>query len=87
LFREGIRLFILHNPTQGVDAGAKEEIYGLLRSIVDGDAGVLLISDDLLEVIGLCNRVLVMNEGAVVTEVASPPDGKPGEVDLVAHMV
>lgn len=87
LYRGEMRVLILHNPTQGVDAGAKGDIYELLRSIVDAGVGILLVSDDLPEVIGLSNRVLVMKDGQVATEVHTPPGHKPREVELVAHMV
>lgn len=81
------KILILDNPTNGVDAGAKEEIYGVLREIAAGGVGILLVSDDLLEVIGLSNRILVMRGGAIVREVAAPANRKPSEVELVADMV
>lgn len=49
--------------------------------------GILLVSDDLLELIGISNRILVMRGGTLVREVPAPPNGKPGEVELVADMV
>jgi ribose transport system ATP-binding protein len=81
------KVLVLDNPTNGVDAGAKEDIYAVLRQIAATGVGILLVSDDLLEVIGLSNRILIMRGGAVVREVAASPDNKPGEVDLVADMV
>jgi ribose transport system ATP-binding protein len=80
-------VLILDNPTNGVDAGAKEDIYGVLRQIAAEGVGILLVSDDLLEVIGLSNRILVMRGGAIVREVPAPPANKPSEVELVADMV
>jgi ABC-type nitrate/sulfonate/bicarbonate transport system ATPase subunit len=47
------------------DAGAKEEIYGVLRSIAAQGVGVLLVSDDLAEIIDLSNRILVMRGGTI----------------------
>jgi ribose transport system ATP-binding protein len=87
LFGGRRKALILHNPTHGVDAGVKGDLYELLRSIVAEGTAVLLVSDDLLEVIGLSNRVLVMNHGSIVAELDSPSGNKPDEVDLVAHMV
>jgi ribose transport system ATP-binding protein len=81
------KILVLDNPTNGVDAGAKEEIYNVLRSIAGDGVGILLVSDDLPEVIGLSNRVLVMRGGTMVREIAAPKDAKPKEVDIVAHMV
>jgi ribose transport system ATP-binding protein len=86
LLRE-TKVLILDNPTSGVDAGAKEEIYAVRRDIAAQGVGILLVSDDLLELIGLSNRILVMRGGAIVAEMPSPRDAKPGEVDVVAHMV
>jgi ribose transport system ATP-binding protein len=86
LLREA-KVLILDNPTHGVDAGAKEEIYEVLRSIAADGVGILLVSDDLLELIGLSNRILIMREGAIVQEVPAPPERKPREVDLVESMV
>ena len=83
----GVDLLILDNPTRGVDAGAKEQVYELLREIASTGVGILLISDDLLEVIGLSNRVIVMRDGAVSDLVSAPVDAKPSESSLVSRMV
>jgi len=83
----GSRVLILDNPTNGVDVGAKAEIYGVVRELCAQGIAVLLISDDLLELIGLSHRILVMKDGRVVDEVPAPPDGKPSEQQLVAEMV
>jgi rhamnose transport system ATP-binding protein len=60
------KLLIADEPTRGVDVGAKMEIYGLLDSLAREGLGVLLISSELEEVIGLSHRVLVMREGRIV---------------------
>ena len=83
----GVKVLILDNPTRGIDAGAKEEIYELLRELTEQGVGILLVSDDLLELIGLSNRVIVMRDGRAVAEVETPPGGKPQEADLVGAMV
>jgi ribose transport system ATP-binding protein len=80
-------VLVLDNPTRGVDAGAKEEIYRLIRDLTDRGVGILLITDELLELIGMSNRVLIMQRGRVVTEIAAPADGKPTERELVAWML
>lgn len=83
----GVDLLILDNPTRGVDAGAKEEIYEIVRDLTADGVAVLLISDDLLEVIGLAHRIVVMKDGELVREVAAPVTAKPAEADLVSAMV
>jgi ribose transport system ATP-binding protein len=82
-----LRVLVLDNPTRGVDAGAKEEIYQQIRKLTAHDVGVILITDELAELIGLANRILVMQRGAVVAEIPAPPDGKPTEHDLIPHML
>jgi ribose transport system ATP-binding protein len=81
------KVLVLDNPTNGVDAGAKEEIYGVLRSIAAQGVGVLLVSDDLPEIIGLSNRILVMRGGAIAREIDAPSGAKPREADVVSYMV
>jgi ABC-type sugar transport system ATPase subunit len=56
---------VLDEPTRGVDVGAKYEIYRLIDELVDGGAGVLLISSELPEVIAMSDRIIVMSNGQV----------------------
>jgi ABC-type sugar transport system ATPase subunit len=56
---------VLDEPTRGVDVGAKFEIYRLIDQLVDGGAGVILISSELPEVIAMSDRILVMSEGRI----------------------
>ena len=86
-FQRDLRILILDNPTRGVDAGAKEEIYEHIRSLTAQGVGVILITDELTELIGLANRILVMQRGTVVAEIPAPPDDKPTEHDLIPHML
>jgi ribose transport system ATP-binding protein len=83
----GVDLLILDNPTRGVDAGAKEEIYDFVRDYADAGVGILLISDDLPEVIGLANRIVILKGGSIAADMPAPPDEKPTEQELVATMV
>ncbi|KQT65693.1 MULTISPECIES: sugar ABC transporter ATP-binding protein [unclassified Aureimonas] len=80
-------VLVLDNPTRGVDAGAKEEIYRLIRDLADRGVAVLLITDELLELIGLSNRILILQRGHIVAEIPSPSTAKPGERELVAWML
>ncbi|BCF95043.1 sugar ABC transporter ATP-binding protein [Paraburkholderia largidicola] len=61
-------IFILDEPTTGVDVGSKAEIHATIAAIVSAGVGVILISADLLDIERLCNRVLVMFRGSVVGE-------------------
>ncbi|MGN8119135.1 sugar ABC transporter ATP-binding protein [Labrys sp. 22185] len=80
-------ILVLDNPTRGVDAGAKEEIYRLIRDLTAAGVGILLITDELLELIGLSNRLLIMQRGRIVTEIDAPIDAKPSEREVVAWML
>jgi rhamnose transport system ATP-binding protein len=62
------QVLILDEPTRGIDVGAKREIYRLMREIADRGAAVLMISSELPEVIGVCDRILVMHEGRLAGE-------------------
>ena len=62
------RVLILDEPTRGVDVGAKFEIYQLIRDLASAGTGILLISSELEELIGLCDRILVMRRGRFVEE-------------------
>ena len=62
-------IFIFDEPTRGIDVGAKSEIYELMDKLVGEGKAILMVSSDLLEVLGICDRVYVMHEGALVGEV------------------
>jgi ribose transport system ATP-binding protein len=61
-------LFILDEPTRGVDVGAKQEIYRLLAQLADSGIAFLIISSELEELLGICNRIHVMRRGELVAE-------------------
>ena len=62
------RVLILDEPTRGIDVGAKAEIHRLMRQLADQGVGVLMISSELPEVLGVSDRVLVMREGRLTGE-------------------
>lgn len=62
------RIILLNDPTRGIDVGTKQEIYQLLRRLADEGAAILFYSTDYDELIGCCDRVLVMLEGAIKCE-------------------
>lgn len=59
------RIILLNDPTRGIDVGTKQEIYQLLRQLADSGAAIIFYSTDYDELIGCCNRVLVLYDGAV----------------------
>lgn len=59
------QVMIVDEPTRGVDVGAKAEIHALLRQIADHGAGIIMISSDLPEILGMSDRIIVMHEGRV----------------------
>jgi len=61
-------LYLLHDPTRGIDVGTKQEIYQLMRSLADQGAGILFFSTELSELVGMCDRVLVLYEGQIFRE-------------------
>jgi ABC-type sugar transport system ATPase subunit len=62
------KIFILDEPTRGIDIGAKVEIYKLLDRLAGEGVAIIMISSELPEVIGMSDRILVMREGAIVAE-------------------
>jgi ABC-type sugar transport system ATPase subunit len=64
------KVLILDEPTRGVDVGAKVEIYRIIRELADRGIGVVMISSELPEIIGMSDRVLVMREGMLSGELA-----------------
>lgn len=75
------KLLLLDEPTRGVDIGAKAEIYRLLGELAAQGMGVLLASSELPELIGVCDRVVVLRDGR---DVASFSTADSGEGDLLA---
>ena len=64
------RIILLNDPTRGIDVGTKQEMYQLLRRLADAGAAIVFYSTDYDELIGCCDRVLVLYEGAVKCELA-----------------
>jgi len=62
------RILLLNDPTRGIDVGTKQEMYQLLRQLADAGAAILFYSTDYDELVGCCDRVLVMYDGAIRRE-------------------
>jgi ribose transport system ATP-binding protein len=74
--RRSPRLLLLDEPTQGVDIGARLEIWDIVRVAVDGGMGAVVVSSDLEELSRVCDRVLIMRQGCVVGEVKGDAMGQ-----------
>ncbi len=66
------RIFIFDEPAVGVDIGAKREIYSLIAGLAGHGAGVIVISSEVEEIVGLCQRVIVLREGRLAGELRGP---------------
>ena len=64
-------VLILDEPTRGIDVGAKYEIYGIINRLVAMGKSVIMISSELPEILGMCDRIYVMNEGKMVAEMTA----------------
>ncbi|CAM3149149.1 sugar ABC transporter ATP-binding protein [Prescottella defluvii] len=74
------RVLLLDEPTRGIDIGAKQDIYKLIDAAAHQGMAVLLVSSELPELIGLCDRILIMREGHLVAEFS----GDVSEVELMS---
>ncbi len=66
---EKIDVFLMDEPTRGIDVGARSEIYRLLYQLAESGKTVIVVSSDLAEIIGIADRIMVMREGCIVGEV------------------
>lgn len=64
-------ILFLDEPTRGIDVGAKYEIYSIINDLAEEGKSIVMISSELPEIIGMCDRIYVMNEGRIVGELAN----------------
>ena len=76
------RIYLLDEPTRGVDVGSKAEIYRLINELAEAGAAVLMISSELEELLGMTNRILVMRAGCIVKELET---GKTTQEEIMQH--
>ena len=69
LFAES-QILIFDEPTRGIDVGAKFEIYHLIWDLAERGKGIIVVSSDLPELLGICHRIMVFSKGAIVGELA-----------------
>jgi ribose transport system ATP-binding protein len=66
----GPKVLILNEPTRGIDVGAKAEIYQIMKRLTEEGISIIMISSEMPELLGLSNRILVMNEGRITAELS-----------------
>jgi len=71
-------ILILDEPTRGIDVGAKYEIYAIINGLAEAGKGVVMISSEMPELLGMCDRIYVMNEGRIVGELPGARDAQDG---------
>ncbi|MDE0112802.1 MAG: sugar ABC transporter ATP-binding protein [Albidovulum sp.] len=83
----GSKVAVLDHPTRGIDVGAKEDVYELIREMADQGVAIILLGDTLEEVIGLSNSILVLKDGEVSAKFQAPVGAKPDQIELISKMV
>ena len=81
------RIFILDEPTKGIDVGAKAEFYRIINELAEAGSGVIVVSSEEQELIGICDRILVMHEGDLTGEVTDVPHQTDAERQLMVYMM
>jgi ribose transport system ATP-binding protein len=82
-----VKVFVLDHPTRGIDVGAKEEVYELIRDLATQGIAFLLIADTLEETIGLSNVIITMKDGETTRRIEAPPENKPSPVEVIEGMM
>jgi putative multiple sugar transport system ATP-binding protein len=78
-------MLILDEPTRGIDVGAKYEIYTIINRLADEGKGVLVISSEMPELLGICDRIYVMNEGRIVGEMSAKEASQEKIMRAIVH--
>lgn len=65
--QENLKLLLMDEPTQGIDVGVKHDVYILIRELAKSGIGILFISSELSELIGVCDRLYIIKEGRIIT--------------------
>ena len=83
----GSDIILLDHPTRGLDIGAKEDVYDMVRAMSADGVGIILVADTLEEAIGLSHSIIVLKDGAMQHRFDCAPGSKPTLYDLVHHMI
>lgn len=79
------KLLLLNNPTRGIDVGARMQIYGVIRRLVSEGISIIMVSEDLAELIGMSDRIVVMRKG-IISRIFQH-DENPSEEEIIRHMI
>jgi ribose transport system ATP-binding protein len=83
----GSDIMLLDHPTRGLDIGAKEDVYEMIRDMSADGVGIVLVADTLEEAIGLSHTIIVVKDGAIQKQFDCVPGAKPSLYDLLHHMI
>ena len=83
----GADIILLDHPTRGLDIGAKEDVYDMVREMSNAGVGIVLVADTLEEAIGLSHTIVVLKDGEIQKRFDCVPGSKPSLYDLVHHMI
>jgi ribose transport system ATP-binding protein len=78
-----VKVFLFDEPTRGIDIGSKAEIYGLMLELLKNGAGIVMVSSELPEVLGMAHRILVIRDGRIVAEFGRA-DATPDKIIAIA---
>jgi ABC-type sugar transport system ATPase subunit len=68
LLETGSRIFIMNEPTRGIDVGAKVDIYQMMENLCENGAGIIMISSELPEMLAMADRILIVSKGKITAE-------------------
>jgi ribose transport system ATP-binding protein len=83
----GSDIMLLDHPTRGLDIGAKEDVYEMIRDMSADGVGIVLVADTLEEAIGLSHTIVVVKDGEIQKQFDCVPGSKPSLFDLLHHMI
>jgi ribose transport system ATP-binding protein len=83
----GSDIMLLDHPTRGLDIGAKEDVYEMIRDMCEAGVGILLVADTFEEAIGLSHTIVVIKDGQIQERFDAKPGAKPTPFDLLHHMI
>jgi ribose transport system ATP-binding protein len=83
----GSDIMLLDHPTRGLDIGAKEDVYEMIRDMSADGVGIVLVADTLEEAIGLSHTIIVVKDGEIQKQFDCVPGSKPSLYDLLHHMI